>query len=215
MFLGPLTVGTTDGVDAVGHLWLDKNTTPATWKMQTDVGPVYEGMASPAGGLVYADGTTPGGNTVANTGSETAFASGYTFAANTLAAGSIIRIKAFGLYGTALVAPTLRGRLKFGSVTALDTGVLSTLVGSVNGVGWWAEASVYLISTGSTDAQGFAEFATAATTGLSVNMVNAAPVAIDFTSSQALTLTVLWGTADAANTITLKQLVIEVLKVPS
>lgn len=155
----------------------------------------------------------PAGNTIANTASETAFTSSYTIPANTLRAGSVIRIKLFGTYGTdAVLAPTLQGRLKIGGTTRLDTGSLTAVVGATNR-GWTAEGQIVVQSIGASgvaDAQGTAQFSTAVTAALSVHMPNTATFTLDTTATQAITVTIQWGTADTDNTITLRQFVVSI-----
>jgi len=169
-----------------------------------------------AAALVYEDATVPGGNTVANTTTPTAFASSYTIPANSLAVGSVIRVKIYGIYSTALVAPTITAALKIGSVTVLTTGAITAIAGETNG-GWWAEALLTVTAIGASGAmecQGYAEFSTAATTGLSVNLTNTAVVgSIDTTGSLAMTVNVTWGTASASNTITLREMAVEIMTV--
>lgn len=161
----------------------------------------------------YKDGSVPGGNTVANTVTETAFASTTTFAANTLAVGSVIRLSLTGVFSSTLLSPTLTGKVKLGGATVLNTGALTIAVGAANN--GWTATGLFIVTaigaTGSVEIQGYAEFATAATTSLSVNVANTAPFTIDTTASLALTVTVQWGTASASNTITLRQMLVELL----
>jgi hypothetical protein len=161
----------------------------------------------------FSNTSIPAGNTVANTAAETAFTSSYTVAANSLRAGSVIRVKLFGTYSTdALVAPTLQGKMKIGGTTRLDTGALTAVLGATNR-GWTAEGSIVVHSIGASgvaDAQGTAQFATAATAALSVHMPNTATFTLDTTATQAITVTVQWGAADVDNTITLRQMIVEI-----
>lgn len=168
-----------------------------------------------SGVLVYSNTSVPAGNTIANSNSETAFASSYTIPANALVAGSIVRLKLYGVYGTTIVGPTIRGKVKLGATVVADTGSVTSVAGVTNG-GWWAE--VFFVcqtagSGGTVEAQGYAEFSTAATTGLSVNTPNTAAIAIDTTATQAITVTIQWGTADAANTITLREMTVEIANI--
>ena len=163
--------------------------------------------------IISANTSIPGGNTVANTTTETAFSSSYTIPANTLVAGSVVRVKLWGVYGTTIISPMLTGKVKWGSQTLLNTGALSAAV-SLTNAGWFADCSFLVQSAGGSgvvDAQGFAEFASAATTGLSVNVPNTSTFTVDTTATQAITVTVQWSAANAANTITLRQMVVEVL----
>jgi hypothetical protein len=155
----------------------------------------------------------PAGNTIANTASETAFTSSYTIPANSLRAGSVIKVTLYGTYGTdAVLAPTLQGRLKIGGTTRLDTGSLTAVVGATNR-GWTAEGQIVVHSIGASgvaDAQGTAQFSTAVTAALSVHMPNTATFTLDTTASQAITVTIQWGTADTDNTITLRQFIVSI-----
>lgn len=170
---------------------------------------------SPSGGLVYVNTTVPSGNTVASSTSEVAFSSSYTIPAGTLAVGNVIRVKMYGVYGTTILAPTLEGKVKLGGVLLLDTGAL-TCIANLTNAGWSAEALIVVTAigaSGSVEAQGYAEFATAATTGLSVNIDNTAVIgSIDTTGSLALTATAQWSASSSANTITLRQMTVEILK---
>ena len=163
--------------------------------------------------VLSANTSIPAGNTVANTTTETAFASSGSIPANTLAAGSVVRIKLWGTYGTTVVSPNLTGKLKIGSQALLNTGALSAAI-NLSNAGWFADASIVVQSIGGSgviDAQGFAEFASAATTGLSVNVPNTSTFTVDTTTTQAITVTIQWSAANAANTITLRQMIVEVL----
>lgn len=167
------------------------------------------------GSLVYANTTVPAGNTVTST-SETAFTSSYTIPAATLAAGDVIRVKMFGVY-SGTVLPTIRGKMKFGSTVMLDTTAISGLVTGSN-IGWWAEG-LYVVQTagasGAIESQGYAEFGTAATTGLSVNTPNSAAITVDTTASQTITATIQWGAGGTGQTITLREMTVEVLRANS
>lgn len=166
---------------------------------------------TPVGTLLYSNTSVPGGNTVANTTTPTSFSSGYTVPANGLVTGTVLRVKAYGLYSTALIAPTIKADLLFGGAAILTTGVITAVAGVTN-AGWWAEGYLIVDTTGATgtlESQGYGEFATAATTGLSVNLTNTGTATIDTTASNAIAIRITWGTADASNSITLRQLTVE------
>lgn len=172
------------------------------------------GVWNKSSSLAYSNTTVPAGNTVNNSTAETAFASSFTFPANTLKVGNSIHLKLWGVYGTTAVAPTIRGKIKLGSTIMLDTTAITCVINLTN-QGWSAEADFIVTAIGASgtiEAQGYAEFATALTTSLSVNVPNTAAITIDTTASQALTVTVQWGTADTANTITLREMLVTVNK---
>lgn len=165
----------------------------------------------PGVSLLYSNTSVPVGNTVNTSIVETAFTSSIAIPSGRLTVGNVIRIKLWGVYGTNIVAPTLIGKIKLGSTTLLNTGALTTIAGVTN-VGWFAEAEFIVISTGASgtvEVQGYAEFATAATTGLSVNIPNTAPITVDTTGNPILTVTVQWSLSNVANTISLRNMVVE------
>lgn len=183
------------------------------------------GYSTPAGGtsttvnmgaLVYADGSVPGGNTVANTITETALTSSYTIPANSLVAGNVIQLQIAGVYGTDIVAPMITAKIKIGSVVVASTGAITAVAAVTNG-GYTGFLDLIVTTTGAAgvvESQGFVEFATAATTALTVNLKNTAAVTgIDFTAAQTVTVTIQWGTAAAANTITMRQMELYINKI--
>lgn len=173
--------------------------------------PGAKGDTSNSGTLVFSNTSVPAGNTVANTAVETTFASQYTIPAGLLQAGSVIRLQAFGVSSTAGIAPSIQLKLKMGSTTLLDSGAITPLLGGATNAGWYM--SGYLVAqtvggSGTIEAQGSARFQTGAATSAVVSLDNTAPFTIDTTVAQTLTLTLTWGTASAANTTTLRELMI-------
>jgi hypothetical protein len=166
------------------------------------------------GGLFYSNTSVPAGNTVANDVAATAFASSYTIAGGTLVAGDVVRVRAWGVYGTDAVAPTLTLRVKAGSTVLVATSAV-TMPSGVTNLGWMLDASlsIFTIGAGGTvDPQAIVSYSSAATTTLAVHVPATSTSALDTTASNALTVEVEWGTADAQNTITLRQLAVEILR---
>lgn len=165
------------------------------------------------GSLVYSNTSVPAGNTIANqSGSDVAFTSSYTIPANSLTVGAVIRVRCWGVYSTSVIAPMITLKLKLGSITMVSSGAISG-VASVTNAGWWGLADLTvqsLGSTGSIEAQGYGVLSTAATTGLSVNATNTAPVTIDTTVDEMVTVTVQWSASSASNSITLRELPINI-----
>lgn len=160
------------------------------------------------GGIkVYSNTAVPGGNTIANTGSDTAFNSSYTVPANTLSAGDVVRLKLWGIYSTALTPPTITVKVKIGGTTVLNTGAITT-VGNVSSAGFFMDIDLSFFTIGASgtcDAQAYGEYATALTTGLSINVPNSSTTTIDTTVDELIQVTITWGTASASNTITCRQ----------
>ena len=179
--------------------------------------PGVAGPTGPAGTtLVYVNTTIPSGNTVANTSVETFFASSYTVLANSLALGTVLRVKFFGVYSTGVVAPSLTLRVYFGATVLITSGTLTT-VANITNDGWSAEGLFTVQGVGSSgtiEAQGLSEFSTASTVVLFVNMDNAAPITVDTTINEALRASIQWGgTVNASDTITLREMTVEVMTV--
>lgn len=181
-------------------------------------GPI--GLAGPSGPpgaiLVYANSSVPVGNTVTNTTLETFFTSSYNIPAGTLAVGAVVRLKLFGTYSTGIVAPSLTLRIYFGSTVMIASGTLTT-VANITNDGWSAEGLFTVQSigaSGTVESQGVSEFATALTTALIVNMDNTAPITVDTTIIENLRVSVQWGgTVNASDTITLREMTVEMLTV--
>jgi len=173
------------------------------------------GAAGPPGTtLVFSNTTVPAGNTVANTSIETFFTSAYAIPPSTMAVGMVIRVKLFGVYSTGVVAPSLAMRIYFGSTVMVASGTLTTVAGVTND-GWSAEG-IFIVQTigavGAIEAQGLSEFSTASTAVLFVNMDNTAPITVNTTISQTVQVSVQWGgTVNASDTITLREMTVEVM----
>lgn len=165
------------------------------------------------GSLVYVNTSVPAGNTVDNTTSETAFDSDYEIGANQLQPGSVVRLKLYGVFSTDAVAPTIRIRVDLDSTTVLDSGAVTLTAGLTN-EGWTLEGVLVCQTDGATgdiEAQGFVEFALSASDGQVVNLANTAPITIDTTTSQTLAVSVEWGAADTDNTITLREMTVDLI----
>lgn len=174
--------------------------------------PVWADASGGGGGgataLVYVNTTIPAGNTVANTTTETAFASTFDIPANSLAVGSVIRIKLLGRFSTT-GTPTLRLRIKLDATTYIDTTAVTTVTATNFGFVTDAQLVVTAIgASGTIDAQALTELGTAATTGQVVNSVNTAGITTDTTQALSVTVTAQWSAASASNTVTLHQMAI-------
>jgi hypothetical protein len=162
------------------------------------------------GGLVAANTSVPGGNTVANTVSATNFASNYSILANDCQPGKVYRVTAQGVYGTT-GTPNLTVQLRFGSTVIASTATNATS-GTVTNQPWRIETQVTCYTaggSGTVEGQGFALFSTAATTAQNIGMVNTSTVVVDTTAAQTLQLNTQWGAANSLNTITLRQFIVE------
>ena len=163
---------------------------------------------------VSANTSVPAGNTVANTITETSFASTYNIPANDCFPGRIYRVTARGVYGTTTTAPTLLIKLKTGSTLLAQTGAGTALTTTANmtNMQWQLRADVVCSTAGAAgtvEAQGLFERATSTTANAPWSMVNTAAITYNTTTAQTLQISAKWNTAKAANTITLRQLIVE------
>lgn len=171
--------------------------------------------ASAAGALSLAVNTSiPAGNTVANSTSETNFASKRTLSANSLSVGQVIRVTAYGIYGTdAISAGTITLKLKVGSTDLATSGALTNIVGLANR-GWTLNALAVVTAIGASGAietQGWAALSTAVNTATVADLETTAATSVDTTVSLDIQISVTLSVADTDNTIQLRQLLVEVL----
>lgn len=132
-----------------------------------------------------------------------------TLPANFFVAGKTIKIRALG-YHSSTASPDITLRFKLGSTTVLTTGTISS--GNATDESWICDACLTCRTTGATGTvigQGYYDELHG--NGSTGGMVNTAATTIDTTASQAISLTVEWGTANAGNTISCTNLVIEIL----
>lgn len=165
------------------------------------------------GGLVFANTTVT--NTVSNTNSETDFNQNYTIPANDCTPGRVYRVTAQGTYGSAS-SGNLRLKLKLGTtvVTSTNSGQPGASQ-AADSRGWRVEAQITCItagSSGSVEAHGFATIATTnGSSAQSREMFNTSAITVNTTTSQTLQLSALWSVADSANTITMRQIIVEAI----
>ena len=143
--------------------------------------------------------------TVANTVTETtllgAGSGSVIIPAGFFTAGRTIKIKGFGYY-SATSTPNITIKIKFGSTTILTTGAAASgndTNGTCRTIG----------ATGTVQSQGLFQEVGAAAIGFP--MVNTSTNTIDTTITQTVGITVTWGAASAGNTISLSNLIIEVI----
>jgi hypothetical protein len=174
-------------------------------------------LASPTGGgSLEAQATQIATGTVANTVTETTLISTLigtaTFDANLLKIGRTVRVTAWGLLGTT-GTPTLRIRTKIGSVTNGDTGAVT--MASVTARVWKLELEIAcraIGASGTIQSTGrFFYMPAATTTAPNFWELGAGSNTLDTTATALINITAEWSAADAANTISLTNMTLEVL----
>jgi hypothetical protein len=162
------------------------------------------------GGLVK---SSTAAQTITNTAVETAFTTNYTIPANNCIPGRVYRVIARGTYTTTTTAPTLNVRVKAGTVILATTGALATSASAANRQ-WTLQADVVCQTagvSGTVEAAGVFTRATSAILAASWEMRNTAPITLNTTVAQTLTVTTQFNTANAANTIRVSEMTIESL----
>jgi len=195
--LASLAGSTTDG-----DVWQD-----STQKaLQTYV----NGIEQTIQGIIF---TQTANTTVANTVTETTIigtgVGTVTLPANFFVAGKTVNLEMRG-YHSSVSTPTLRVRIKLGSTTILDSGAKST--GNGTNDGFRLNAMITCRATGvSGTVHGQGDYIELHTGGVTVELVSTSVVTVDTTASQAIVITVEWGTAALGNTITSTNFYAEVL----
>lgn len=178
---------------------------------------------------------TASGTAIASSTTETILFPNVTIPANFLQDGRVLRLRAFGGYGTT-ATPTIIFTLRWGGVSGTVMAKSSTVT-LTSGVGggasmtalWDLEILIQIRSNGSSGtamSNGVARMftSTAATAGTVTNYGMAIPIVsgstggttpavatLDLTADTALSLTALWGTNNSANSIQGHNYVIEAL----
>lgn len=207
-YLKMVGIGGDPGSPVAGDYWY--NSTQKSHRFQATSGKA--GLV----GLLKAQASIAGGDTVASTASETNLATNYQVPANGLTVGKVLRVRAWGTYGTHNSGTvTLQMRVKAGTVTLLDFGAITTATSISNRI-WWVDVDLTVISVGATgtiECKGQGRVPTANTdVGASFPAVGGtSPVTLDTTAAQTLQISVQHGASQANNTITMREFTVEVL----
>lgn len=150
--------------------------------------------------------------TVANSTTETtligAGEGSVSLTKNSTLAGKTFKIKGYGVFSNTST-PTLRLKVKLGSVTVLDSTAVTTTTAASNRL-FEFEGVITVRSVGSSGTSfGQGKLVEYASTGILFPMANTSTSAVDTTANLAFDVTAQWGSASASNTITLTNLVIE------
>lgn len=134
-----------------------------------------------------------------STTSETNFAVARTIPANTLKAGMLVRIEAYGVYSTPASPGSVRYKVKLGSTVILDT-TSQSMTANLTNRGWSIYGSFRVMTTGASgtvEAQGRMLFNTSAGAASQWDMENTATITVDTTVAQDLQISVQPNTSNA------------------
>lgn len=164
------------------------------------------------GGLV---GASTGTQTVVNTAVDTLITTKtYTVPANNCVPGRVYRVTARGVYTSAnLTTPSLIFTIRLGSTVVAASTTTNSGNGQTNRQ-WSVNADIICQTagvSGTVESAGTFDIQTTATAVASAEMANTAPVTVNTTTSQLLQASIKWGTANANNSFTVRQLMIESL----
>lgn len=170
------------------------------------------GVAGPGLGTNAVRFTASANVTVASTASETTLigsgAGSLALAANALSSvGRTIRIEAMG-YVSDTGTPTLRLKFKLGSTVILDSTAVTLGSGISNKL--WRFSGLITTQTAGASGKLFAQ-GQFTQNGSVTDMVSTAQISIDLTAALTADLTAQWSASSASNTVTLTNLVVEVL----
>jgi hypothetical protein len=178
---------------------------------------------------------TASGTAIANSTTETILVANVTIPANYMQDGRVLRLTAFGGYGTT-ATPTLQFRLRWGGVSGTvfaATGAITTTSAVGGGASMTAQWEMMALlqvrsngSSGTLMANGriITHTNTALTAGTVTNYGQVSPLVagatggstpavatLDFTADTALSFTAQWSAANSANSIQLHNYLIETL----
>lgn len=175
---------------------------------KVEIGPFD--LSNPVAGLFIQTANVAVANTVVETSIVGAGRGSMTIPADRLMAGTNIRIRARGVIADT-ATPTLQLRIKIGATTYCDTGAipLTALAGTH---GWVIDADLTVRTAGAGGtAIGAAIMNINSGTLIDMDTTNTVTTALNTTTAQTVDVTIQWGTAAPANTLTCTNLTMELI----
>lgn len=156
--------------------------------------------------------SVPGGNTIAGNTTETAFNSQTTILANSLSLGNAYRVTGRGNYTTGTLATSITLKVKLGS-TVLASSSFNSVTLSQTQMAFRIQIQLIVYSIGATgqvEAQGEVSLITSTNTVQMAGLINIAPVTVDTTVDNILSVTAQFGGLGASTaSIQLRTLFVE------
>jgi hypothetical protein len=176
---------TASGAEADGSLYVS-----------SDGGPEFRYNSTWGGLPVVVASSAAASSAVTNTTTETNFDTTATIAANSLAAGSVLRIKWQGIATATNATDTLTIRVKVGSTAVLATAAVDVADDDI--FGGYFDVVIRTVGTGGTMVgNGIYQDPDAAATAL--KMKNLASTAVDTTAAITVAISAEWSVASASN----------------
>lgn len=176
--------------------------------------PTFRAMVAadlPAGvaRLLFAKSNTA--DQVTNTTTFTLFGTTYTLPANSVAAGTIIKVRAAGRISTAPVAPSLSLQFQFGGVNTLNIGPM-VIAASMAGQQWSFECTLMFPGSGTVavDCEGVVIVSAGSTTAATVVCPTPQAVTRNMAATQVFQFGAQWSAASTSNSILLNQFNVEI-----
>jgi len=166
---------------------------------------VASGTARTIGGLAYVQ--TAVSAAVTNTTTETDFDKSYTIPADTLKAGSLLRIKGWGTTTASNSTDTLQIKLIFGSATILTTAAVDQADDDI----WSFSAEVVVRTVGASGTfVGHVVYQDPDAAGTARKEIEINSTALDTTGTLVVKASATWSVADSGNSCRSEQLTVEI-----
>lgn len=192
-------------IDNLGKLYISSQTllaTPVAGTFEFDNDRMYLTNVATQRAIDRTSGVITSTTTVANTTTETTIFTG-TLAANALKDGNILKTLCMGVVSTANASDTVTLRVKIGSTTIAT---VATTAGNVTNEPWNLSSIMTVRSVGATGT--VSNFTKINVSGADNSTANEATT-VDTTVSEDITVTAQWDAADAGNTISIYQGMVE------
>ena len=181
-------------------------------KVTTDRG-VQGGTALAIGGLAYQN--TAASTAISNTATETAFSTVYNTPANSLTAGTVVRIRFHGIATSTNSTDTLTIKLKIGGSTTNTTGtavITTSAVDVANNDIFTGYAELVIRTDGASGTMvACGLYSDPGAQGSTCKAFSLASTAIDTTVAQPIKVTATWSAASASDSCRLDILSIQIL----
>lgn len=174
--------------------------------------PVYNPLEGSAIKYKYINPDIPAGNTVTSSlisNPKTAFTSSTTIPESTAVIGGIASITASGVYGSGIVSLGLTVNVEMAGIVVGSVTVTPVL--SLTNMPWNLDVKATILNSGLVEVQGQVSFASSLTATTLVNIRNTASYSMSITGGVPVVISIQYGALALGGTITLRQMIVEVI----